>query len=574
MALLLHGELPGRRTGPGLLTRAGLSNVRIVVFTGNPLLERSPWWPILLGTPGVEDVLVCRQVWSRGPRDVLRRLRRNVAKHGLIFVPYRLAVLAWALLRRLFASRDAASIPAPQGNARCEVLKAVDIHAPEVVARIREWRADVGLSVGAPILRSCLFRLPTAGTANLHLGQLPEFRGAPPGFWELYTGARAIGATVHWIDEGLDTGPVITHAEAPIYDTDTLGRVEARATELGVRVLAAALNRLAAGTASGTPQRSRGRTFRFPTLTQRARLASRLALRRLGRRIRSPRLVAKGVAELAALAVVRPMRDLVRTLTATHPVRVFTFHRISDVCRDGMTVPPDVFRRQVEYVKRYHEVVPLDRALELLRSGARLRRPLAVLTFDDGYRSVFERAWPILADVGVVGCCFVCSDFVGTDRRFAHDAESPVRDHFSLMGWEELQALHQAGWTIGGHTATHARLSLCGEAALRDELTRPLAALRDRLGLTAVGMAFPFGRRGDVPAGFADMVRRLGYTACFSDYGGENSPPMDSCDLRRIELGGDHESLAWRASVHGIDLGRWRVWWDRTSSGGERVSVA
>jgi folate-dependent phosphoribosylglycinamide formyltransferase PurN/peptidoglycan/xylan/chitin deacetylase (PgdA/CDA1 family) len=536
--------------------------LRVVVFTLNRSLEHSPWWPIIQGTPGVRAVLVLRQVPSRRPGDVLRRLRRNIAKHGLIFLPYRVGVLAWELWPRRPASPEAAPLSAPDRRVECEVLETTDMHLPEVRARIEEWRPDIGVSVGAPILRPTLFQLPRLGTVNLHLGKVPDFRGAPPGFWELYTGAREIGATVHWVTEGLDSGPVIARAEAPIYETDTLASVEARATELGRGVLAAALHQVTTGTVAAALQPAGGRTFRSPTLTQRARLAGRLALRDLARSVRRPWVIGKALAVLGALAVLRPLRDLWRTLRATHPVRVFTFHRISDLCRDAMTVSPEVFRRQVDYVRRYHDMVPLERALDLLASGARLRRPVAVLTFDDGYRSVFDHAWPAMAARGVLGCCFVCTDLVGTDRRFPHDAASPIREHLGVMAWQHLRALRRAGWSVGGHTATHARLSLCESDGLRDEVARPLTALRDRLGVTAVAMAYPFGQARDVPPGFPDVVRRLGYVACFSNYGGENGPPAECWNLRRIDLGGDRPGYAWKAYAHGIDLGRVRAWWN------------
>src|SRR5207302_11520440 len=133
-----------------------------------------------------------------------------------------------------------------------------------------------------------------------------------------------------------------------------------------------------------------GHTFRAPTLRQRAILAGRLAVRRWGRRLRDPRGILRTIALLAWLGLYRPARDLVRSLRRRHPVRVFTFHRVTDLCRDAMTVAPDVFERQVAYVRRHHDIVSLDHALEVLRSGTRLDRPLAVLAFDDGYRSVWD----------------------------------------------------------------------------------------------------------------------------------------------------------------------------------------
>jgi methionyl-tRNA formyltransferase len=111
------------------------------------------------------------------------------------------------------------------------------MHGPEVVQQIAKWEPDLGLSLGAPALRKSLFRLPPLGTLNLHLGRLPEFRGGPPAFWELFRGSDRIGATVHWIDERLDTGDVAGSAEAPIYRRDSLKTAEARAAELGATIL-------------------------------------------------------------------------------------------------------------------------------------------------------------------------------------------------------------------------------------------------------------------------------------------------------------------------------------------------
>jgi peptidoglycan/xylan/chitin deacetylase (PgdA/CDA1 family) len=526
--------------------------LRIVVLTENPELESTPWWAELVTSPAVVAVLVCRKLRARGWRQVLRSIGRNVKKHGPIFIPYRVGVMFWSRLRRR-PHRPTVVVP---GHLEVRVLEAVDIHAPEVLERVRAFGPHLGVSIGAPILRRTLFGIPSLGTINLHCAKLPDFRGAPPGFWELWTRVGEIGATIHWMDEGLDTGPIVCQATAPIYPRDTLTRVEARATELGVLMLRRALSAIATGNAPRVPQGPGGRTFRQPTLTQRARLALRLRLRAL-KRLRDPRFLVRTALTLPWLLLVRPVRDFIRTFRGRHPVRVFTFHRVTDLCRDGMTVPASVLRRQIAYVKRHHEVVPLERAVALAASGARLARPVAALSFDDGYRSVFERARPLLAEAGVSGCCFVSTDLLGTDRRFAHDENSPVREHLDLMSWEEVGRLRGEGWSVGGHSATHPRLSECSSERLREELSRPLTALRERLGLDGVPMAYPFGGPDDITDEAVRLVRELGYRACFSDFGGENFPGSDPFELRRIELGGDHDALAWRGRVHGLDFGAW-----------------
>lgn len=534
--------------------------MRLVLFTANPRLEESAWWPVVLATPGLSAVLIVRLVQSRDAAAILRRLRRNVRKHGFIFVPYRVAVLAGAVAgavasrisRRPHTSSVAAVPPVP-----VTVIEALDIHAPDVIERLSQWNADLGLSIGAPVLKPALFSVPTRGTLNVHLGRVPEFRGAPPGFWELWHDATEVGATIHWMDEGLDTGAVVEHAAAPIYAHDAPARVEARAMELGLTLLPAALARVMSGNAAGTRQPAGGTTNRAPTLRQRFALWRRLLRRRLGRRFADPLHPVKVVAASAWLTVWCPIHDFMRTLRGSHPVRVFTFHRVTDLCRDGMTVAPATFREQVEYIRRHHAVVGLDDALAVLSQRARLRRPVAVITFDDGYLSVARAARPVLDAAGVTATCFICTGLADPEARLAHDDDSPVRDWLPTMDWPELQELRSAGWHIGGHTVHHARLSAITGSELAREIEQPLAALRTLTSGAPVAMAYPFGGTTDItPEGVA-IARAGGFRALFSNYGGENRPGADLFSLRRIDLGGDHDPLMWKAMARGLDLPSW-----------------
>jgi peptidoglycan/xylan/chitin deacetylase (PgdA/CDA1 family) len=529
--------------------------VRIVVFTGQPDIDTSPWWPVVLGTRGLGAVLIYRQR-PRARRGAAKRFWANVRKHGPLWIPYRLGYAALAVLRSL-RRRPAAAEPGPPPPVPVDVIETDSLAQAETLARVAAWRPDLGISLGAPILKPPVFTLPPRGTINLHQGKVPDYRGAPPGFWELTTGAGEIGATVHWIDEGLDTGRVITAAAAPIYARDSLRDVQARADELGRLVLARALDLVAAGPAQGSPQPQGGRTFRFPLLKQRLALGTRLAGRRLRRALR-PRALAKTAVSVVLLAVVRPLRDLGRTLRRRHPLRVFNYHRVSCLCRDGMTVSPDVFARQLDYIRRHHDVVDLDEALAIVRSGRRLRRPAALVTFDDGYLSVYEEAWPPMRTRALPGCCFVATDLVGTSATLPHDAGSAVAPLMGLMTWEQLRTLREAGWAVGAHSATHARLSATTGDALVREVDGARDALRRRLGLEAVTFAYPFGGVDDISAEALERIRSAGYDACFSDVFGEIGPRDELFHLNRIDIGGDHETLAWKRYAHAMNLERWR----------------
>lgn len=531
--------------------------MRIVVFTAMPEFERSPWWDVLNARRDVERILICRQYQSITPREAFRRFYRNVKRHGVLFVPYRIGLLLIHQLRRLWPSTPQAPVVS---NIPFEEATTPNLHNNETLERVAAFDADLGLSIGAPILRPSLFRLPRRGTINLHLGKVPEFRGAPPGFWELVHGAAAVGATVHWMDEGLDTGPVISECAAPIFREDSLADVTDRLTELGLHVLASALAAIASGEPNCRTQPSSGKANRFPTLGQRISLSRRLTARRIRRRLR-PRQVAKDAATVVALYLYRPFRDLIRTVRRRHPVRIFTFHRVSTLCRDGMTLTPVQFTQQVDYLSRHHQIVGLDEGIRLVRSGARLSRPVAVLTFDDAYRSVYTTAWPILSQRRLPATCFVSTDLVGTDRRFEHDADCGVQEQLPVMDWCELAALQEHGWTLGAHTANHVRLSACPAEKLRYEIEEPRRTLQTRLSSDAAVLAFPFGGPDDISAQALEIAHAVGHSTVLADYDGENHTGNSSFVLGRFDIGGDRSKLSWRALAHGLDFSQWRHLW-------------
>lgn len=375
-------------------------------------------------------------------------------------------------------------------------------------------------------------------------------------------GERLLVATVRHRPPGSPGPALLCRTTAPVYPADTRGDLLARSQELGLRALGVVLGRTAWEAAAN------------PTATREVRvdpaiplrtvgdvpgsLAARHAAHRLLSRLR-PRSLAKEVLLRLALSAYRPLRDLARTARRRHPVRIFTFHRVSDLCRDSLTVSRRTFAAQARRIARTHRVVGLEEALGLLASGARLRRPVAALTFDDAYRSVRDNAAPVLADLGLPACCFAPTAWIASDGRFPWDADNPAREHLEVMDWGELRALRDDGWSIGGHTATHARLAECDDPSLERELAGPLADLERRLGIRAPAMAYPFGGPRDVDVRGLRRVESLGYAACLSNHGGENRPWAAPSPFRlaRIDIGADLPPLVWKGRVHGIDSSRW-----------------
>ena len=89
-------------------------------------------------------------------------------------------------------------------------------------------------------LPAAWFERPRRGAVNLHPSLLPAWRGPAPLFWQLRAGA-ATGVTLHRIDAGLDTGPVVARQPVSLPDGIRTAAAEARLASSGARLLAAAL---------------------------------------------------------------------------------------------------------------------------------------------------------------------------------------------------------------------------------------------------------------------------------------------------------------------------------------------
>lgn len=103
-------------------------------------------------------------------------------------------------------------------------------------------------------LRRDMLDLPRLGVVNIHPSLLPSGRGPEPVFWAFRNGLRETGVTVHRMDEGLDTGPILAQRRVAIPDAATAPSLERELMGIGGDLAAALLPRLAAGEALGMPQ--------------------------------------------------------------------------------------------------------------------------------------------------------------------------------------------------------------------------------------------------------------------------------------------------------------------------------
>jgi peptidoglycan/xylan/chitin deacetylase (PgdA/CDA1 family) len=162
-----------------------------------------------------------------------------------------------------------------------------------------------------------------------------------------------------------------------------------------------------------------------------------------------------------------------------------------------------------------------------LQTGTGLRPEL---TFDDGHRSNYDVALPLLCARGMSAHFFITAGWTG------------VRSAY--MGWNELRALHDAGQRIGAHGWSHALLTHCNAAKLHTELRSARSLLQDKLGTDVTSMSFPGGR-------FNQRVLaacwEAGYTSLYSSIPRAETLPLrpvaGRLNIRR------NMSLSWLADL-------------------------
>jgi peptidoglycan/xylan/chitin deacetylase (PgdA/CDA1 family) len=197
---------------------------------------------------------------------------------------------------------------------------------------------------------------------------------------------------------------------------------------------------------------------------------------------------------------------------------VLCYHAVVDGWRADLAISPSAFEDQIRFLHdRGYRGVTFHEAV----TAPAVSRTVAV-TFDDGFHSVLDFAFPILQRFGFPATIFVVTRFVGT----ADPLEWAGIDHWrdtenaadlAAVSWAELRQLADLGWEIGSHTCTHPHLPLCVEDELAWELLESKRRCEDELGVPCRSLAYPYGEvdaRVARAAGSAGYVTAAGLPGC------------------------------------------------------------
>jgi peptidoglycan/xylan/chitin deacetylase (PgdA/CDA1 family) len=174
---------------------------------------------------------------------------------------------------------------------------------------------------------------------------------------------------------------------------------------------------------------------------------------------------------------------------------VLCYHAVSETWPASLSVTPEALERQVWLLERRgYRSAGFTEAVTGRPAGK-----VAVLTFDDAYRSVLELAAPIMERHGFAGVLYVPTDFPprpdepmswpGVDGWL----DGPHRDELRPLGWDGVRELAERGWEVGSHTCSHPHLTQLDDARLELELARSKQVCEQELGGPCPSIAYPYG---------------------------------------------------------------------------------
>jgi len=177
-----------------------------------------------------------------------------------------LAVAPGVAVRAVVLPQGVEAVPEPASDAVLDVsrqhgIPLVDIHGRADLAT-PEFRATLEAIAPDAIVVACfpwrlpewLLALPRRGCLNVHPSLLPDGRGPEPVFWAFRWGLAETGVTVHMMDAGFDTGPVVGRQRFAIRADATIPSLERALARLGADLLIERVPAVLDGSAAATAQ--------------------------------------------------------------------------------------------------------------------------------------------------------------------------------------------------------------------------------------------------------------------------------------------------------------------------------
>ena len=192
---------------------------------------------------------------------------------------------------------------------------------------------------------------------------------------------------------------------------------------------------------------------------------------------------------------------------------ILCYHAVDPAWRSPLAVPPDVFAAHCEWLARRRRVVDLADAVQMLDSTCRLPRGVTALTFDDGFRSLYDHALALLTRSRLQATVFLVAETLTPAGRTVDWVETAPTWPLTTLTIEQVHEMQDAGIRFGSHTWAHRKLPMLSEEECVRDLRDSRELLEEILGRPVPFLAYP---RGMHDAAVRRAAALAGYTNAFT----------------------------------------------------------
>ncbi len=191
-----------------------------------------------------------------------------------------------------------------------------------------------------------------------------------------------------------------------------------------------------------------------------------------------------------------------------------------------LNVTPKAFARQMKFLHdNNYNVISLEDFVNRIKSEKKIPHKTLTLTFDDGFKNNFTKAYPVLKKYNFPATIFVPIDNIGKD---------------GFLSWEDIRAMQRNNITIGSHTVSHRFLTEMSSEDIYRELADSKKILEKKTGKKIKFLSYPAGRYNEE---IKSVAKSAGYEGAVATNPGKTKPFDDPYALKRIRISMNSNNL-------------------------------
>ena len=234
-------------------------------------------------------------------------------------------------------------------------------------------------------------------------------------------------------------------------------------------------------------------------------------------------------------------------------VPILMYHSISDDRENEghpyyhINTSPAVFAEQMRFISdNDYSVVDLKDLENCFDHNNELAAKCVVITFDDGYRDFYTKAFPILHEYNFPATVFLPTEFIGNKKK-----KLTGKEHLT---WSQVSELSDQGISFGSHTVTHPELISLRDEDLEYEIKQSKETIEEKLGKSIDTFSYPFKFPEDNKTfiiNLRNLLQKHGYHTGVSTRIGTTSKGDDIYSMKRIPVNSDDDILFFKAKLEG-----------------------